>query len=365
MAILNYGQEVVFPNLTDEEREKKTLIPQGKVNVVIDSDTKNEVDDQFAIAWAAKEKERINLLAVYAAPFSHDCIKKFTGQSLENADSSAGITYAEDPGTGMQLSYEEIFKLYELLGEDPTGKVFKGSDAYITDKGGAIESEAARDLIKKAHEVEDTLYVLTIGAITNVASAILLDPSIITKICVVWLGGQPIRFGHGIEFNLMQDTAAANVIFESGVPLIYIPCMSVASMLTLTEDEIKNNMIDKNPLSTYLGKNCTEAFGSPEQAAMINLFLRGMYLRGQDDQPMEYLGAYPTTKASNSRIIWDISTVATIINPSWQCSKMVDAPVLNPDCSYKPERLNHKIREVNYLFRDYIFGEMFYALNEK
>lgn len=365
MTVLNHGVEVVFPKLTDEERLQKTLIPQGKINIVIDSDTKNEVDDQFAIAWAAKEKERFNLMAVYAAPFSHDCIKKFTGQSLETVDESAGITYAEKPGDGMELSYREIFKLYELLGEDPTGKVFRGSDAYIVDAGGAVESEAARDLIKKAHEAEGTLYVLTIGAITNVASAILLDPSIITKICVVWLGGQPIAFGHGIEFNLMQDTAAANVIFESGVPLIYIPCMTVASMLTLTEDEIKNNMLDKNPLSTYLGKNCTEAFGSPAQSAMINLFLRGMYLRGRDDQPMEYLGAYQTTYASNSRIIWDISTVAAVFNPSWQCSKMVDAPVLNEDCTYKPERLNHKIREVNYLFRDYIFGEMFHALNEK
>lgn len=365
MAVLNHGVEVIFPKLSDEERSKKTLVPAGKINVVIDSDTKNEVDDQYAIAWAAKEKERINLLAVYAAPFSHDCLKRFMGQPLNLEGGEAGITYAEKPGTGMELSYEEILKLYDLLGEDPTGKVFKGSEEYIKDTGGAVESEAARDLIKKAHECEDTLYVLAIGAITNVASAIMMDPSIITKICVIWLGGQPLEYGHGIEFNLMQDTAAANVLFESGVPMVYIPCMSVASMLTLTEDEIKNNLIGKNPLSTYLGETCTSAFGAPEMSSRINLALRMMYLRGRDDQPMEYLGSFPTTKTSNSRIIWDISTVAAVVNPSWLCSKMVDAPVLNDDCSYKTERLNHKIREVNYIFRDYVFGEMFHALNEK
>ncbi|MBQ9047541.1 MAG: nucleoside hydrolase [Solobacterium sp.] len=364
MTVINHGVPVTFPALTDEERERKTLIPAGKVNIVIDSDTKNEVDDQYAIAWAAKEKERLNLLAVYAAPFSHDCIKQYLAMP-GGAVEGAGVTYAEKPGDGMELSYEEILKLFAMLGEDPEGRVFRGSDAYIKDAGGAVDSEAARDLIKRAHACEDTLYVLSIGAITNVASAIMMDPEIIKKICVVWLGGQPLHYGHGIEFNLMQDVPAANVIFESGVPLIYIPCMSVASLLTLTEDEIRTHLTGKNELTTYLGDNCLNAFAAPEVSSMMNMFLRNLYLKGRDDQPMDYLGAFKSVKASNSRIIWDISTVATVFNPSWQCSKLVHAPVVNDDLSYAEKRLEHKIREVNYLFRDYIFGEMFHALTEK
>ncbi len=364
MTVINYGVPVTFPTLTDEEREKKTLVPAGRVNIVIDSDTKNEVDDQYAIAWAAKEKERLNLQAVYAAPFSHDCFKQFMALPTTDLE-GAGVAYAEKPGDGMEMSYEEILKLFAMLGEDPTGRVFRGSDAYVKDAGGAVDSEAARDLIKRAHETEDTLYVLAIGAITNVASAIMMDPEIIKKICVVWLGGQPLHYGHGIEFNLMQDPAAANVIFESGVPLIYIPCMSVASMLTLTEDEIRTHLTGKNELTTYLGDNCLNAFAAPEVSSMMNMFLRNMYLKGRDDQPMEYLGAFKSVKASNSRIIWDISTVAAVFNPSWQCSTLVKAPTVNADLTYAEKRLDHRIREVNYLFRDYIFGEMFYALTEK
>ncbi len=363
MTVLNHGVNVVYPTLTDEERERKTLVPTGKIDIVIDSDAKNEVDDQYAIAWATKEKERFNLLAVYAAPFSHDCFKKLTGQSI--SDGASGITYAEHPGKGMELSYEEILKLYELMDEDSTGKVFRGSSEYISDVGGAVDSDAARDLIKKAHEVEDTLYVLSIGAITNVASAIMMDPEIIKKICVIWLGGQPLSFGHGIEFNLMQDIDAANVIFESGVPLIRVPCMSVASMLTLTKDEIENNLIGKNPLSTYLGETVLNAFASSKVNPQLMLALRMLYLRGRDDQPMEHLAKFETKYVSNSRVIWDIATVACAMNPSWQCSRLEYAPIVNKDCSYAKEHLAHKIREVNYLSRDYIFGTMFEALNNK
>lgn len=363
MSVLNHGAKVVYPTLTDEERERKTLVPTGKINIVIDSDAKNEVDDQYAIAWAAKEKERLNLLAVYAAPFSHDCFKRLTGQSV--SDGAGGITYAEDPGKGMELSYEEIIKLYALMNEDSKGKVFKGSTKYISDAGGAVDSEATRDLIKKAHEAEDTLYVLSIGAITNVASAIMIDPEIIKKICVVWLGGQPLSFGHGIEFNLMQDIDAANVIFESGVPLIRVPCMTVASMLNLTKDEIKDNLIGKNSLSTYLGETVLNAFAASSVNPQLMMAIRMLYLRGRDDQPMDYLAKFETKYVSNSRIIWDIATVACVMNPSWQCSRLVYAPIVNKDCSYGKEHLQHKIREVNYLSRDYIFGTMFNALNNK
>lgn len=364
MTILNYGKEVVFPKLSDEVREKKTLVPTGKIEIVIDSDTKNEIDDQYAIAWALKEKDRLDLKAVYAAPYSHDCFKQLMGGSLNVENGAAGITYAEKPGDGMLLSYEEIIKLFSLVGEDPNGKVFKGSENYMKDVHGAVESDAARDLIKKAHETKDTLYVLAIGAITNVASAIILDPSIIEKICVVWLGGQPTSFGHGLEFNLMQDYEAANVIFESGVPLILIPCMTVASMLTLTKDEVEKNLMGKNELANYLGENVLSAFSSAQESSAMNLGLRMLYLRGRDDQPMEHLAQFPTKETANSRIIWDISTVATVINPSWQCSRLVNAPIVNPDISYSDKRCEHKIREVNFIFRDYVFGEMFAALTK-
>ena len=38
--------------MNNEERKKRLQIPTGRLRLVIDTDAKNEVDDQFAIAWA-------------------------------------------------------------------------------------------------------------------------------------------------------------------------------------------------------------------------------------------------------------------------------------------------------------------------
>ncbi len=62
--------------------------------------------------------------------------------------------------------------------------------------GGAIfdiikeekNSPAARAIIEAAHKYDEIVYILTTGACTNVSSAIMLDPSIMEKICVIWLG---------------------------------------------------------------------------------------------------------------------------------------------------------------------------------
>ena len=61
----------MYHPLTQEEIRSRLTIPTGKLRLVIDTDAKNEVDDQFAIAWALRSKERFSVEAVYAAPFSH------------------------------------------------------------------------------------------------------------------------------------------------------------------------------------------------------------------------------------------------------------------------------------------------------
>ena len=43
--------------------------PTGKIDVVLDTDTYNEIDDQFALAYLIRSEEKLSLKAVYAAPF--------------------------------------------------------------------------------------------------------------------------------------------------------------------------------------------------------------------------------------------------------------------------------------------------------
>ena len=61
-----------FPVITEEERRRLLAPPSGKVEMVLDTDTYNEVDDQFALAYALMSPEKLDLKAVYAAPFSSE-----------------------------------------------------------------------------------------------------------------------------------------------------------------------------------------------------------------------------------------------------------------------------------------------------
>jgi hypothetical protein len=61
---------MTFPKLTKEEMVTRLAPPSGKVRMVLDTDTYNEVDDQFALSYALMSPEKLDVEAVYAAPFS-------------------------------------------------------------------------------------------------------------------------------------------------------------------------------------------------------------------------------------------------------------------------------------------------------
>ncbi len=354
---------VTFPKMTAEERKAKLDIPSGKIHLIIDTDAKNEVDDQFAVSWASRSKDRFILDAVYAAPFSHDCFAKLAGNVT--LDAVGGVTYANHPGDGMEASYQELLKLFALLGENPEGRVFRGSKEYISDLGGPVESDAARDLIKRAMSSDDTIYVATIGAPTNIASALLMEPELVKKIVVVWLGAQPLYFKHGIEFNAMQDVKATQILFDSGVPMVLIPCMNTASMLTLTKPEVEQLLVGKSDISDYLAQAVMEAYGDVQASAGLAVMLRHSYLAFREDRDDAYLFQFATEHAAPSRIIWDISTIAFLKNPGWTTSTLETAPVFNDNLTWgAKDESRHQIRVVNFCNRDLIFGDMIACLTK-
>ena len=83
-----------FPTLSDEERKQKLDIPAGKIHLIIDTDAKNEVDDQFAVSWALRSPDRFIVDAVYAAPFSHACFSKVASYLSDLAEDNAALGFA-------------------------------------------------------------------------------------------------------------------------------------------------------------------------------------------------------------------------------------------------------------------------------
>jgi purine nucleosidase len=303
---LSVGQ--AFPKMNESFRLKQLEPPKAKVRMVLDTDTYNEIDDQFALVYAYLSPERIQLEAVYAAPY------------FNNRSTSAG--------DGMEKSYQEILRLLNLLGKSPDGFAFRGSDSYLADVTKPIRSEAALDLVKKAlaSSPENPLYVVPVGCITNIASAILIEPKIIENIVVVWLGGNDLNWPHQKEFNLMQDVKAAQVVLNSGVPLVIMPCQPVVSHFHTTIPELELYLRGKNKLSDYL----------------LNMTI-------------EYSGKRDTW----SKVIWDVTAVGWVVNPAWMPTNLVHSPILTDQVTYSTDQSRHFIRMATSVNRDALFRDLF------
>ena len=61
-----------FPKLSETERIEHLCPPESTIRMVLDTDTYNEVDDQFAVVHALMSPNRLSVEALYAAPFHNN-----------------------------------------------------------------------------------------------------------------------------------------------------------------------------------------------------------------------------------------------------------------------------------------------------
>lgn len=300
--------------MTTEQRLKNLCVPTKKIDVVIDTDAYNEIDDQFAISYLLKSKEKVEVKAIYAALFFN-----------ENSKS---------PEDGMEKSYDEILRLLELSNEK--AEVFKGAREYLKDENTPSVSPAAYDLIQRAknYSPENPLYVVALGAITNIASAVLLDKAVAENTVVIWLGGHALHYHHTREFNMYQDIAAARVVMKSTVPFVQLPCLGVVSSFTVSKSELEIFLKGKNPLSDYLATHTIEAADK--------------YAKGK-----------PWT-----RVLWDVTAAAWLLNDNnrFMNSRILPAPIPTYDGLYATDYNNTPIRYVYEIKRDALMTDLFEKL---
>lgn len=343
---------------------KKRYQPQrGKVRVVIDTDAGNSVDDQYAIAWLLKSPERLEVEAIYAEPYSYQLYSQLDATGIA-CDYISEITKGGGtPAEGMEESYQEVVKIGELCGIDLRDKTFRGATHFCTGEGLPVDSDAARDLVRRAKS-GPPLYVVAIGAITNIASAIMMEPSIKENLIIVWLGGQPLHFPQTFEFNLSEDPIASKYIFDCGVPLIYIPTMTVASHITITQEELDERLKGRNILCDYLYKIVDELL--PRDAKVANKMMRYNQtgnLKGVYDMEEGLEKEFVTGHYTPARIIWDLAAAAYVINPMWCPVFEVPSPVLLDGSRWggiDPSR--HPIKVCSFVFRECILGDLYQKL---
>ena len=293
-------------------------VPTGLIDVVLDTDTYNEVDDQFALAYMFCSQDRCNIKAVYAAPF---------------------VNYRADTAKkGMEASYAEILKLLSLMGNESFAKnVFKGSESLLKTAQEPVISDAANDLATRAmaYTSEKPLYVVAIAALTNIASALLINPEIANRIVLIWLGGNMPTMDEPKEFNLSVDKLAAKVVFDKMQNrLVQVPCLGCVSAFTTTEYELKAWLSGKNELCDYLV-----------------------------DSVMKY---HDWAKGKVwSKPIWDVTAVAWLLNDGqrFMRDRYERVPSITADGYYANDAKRGYMKFVYYIERDALYADLFEKLS--
>ena len=303
----------MYPLINEVTRIKMLQFPVEKIDILIDSDTNNEIDDQFAIAYALLSPERFNVKGILAAPYVID----------------DGL---QDPEEGMLLSYEEIFRLLRLMGREniPRDFVKKGSPRFMKPSKEPVPSDAADCILRLArgYSSENPLYIVAIGAVTNVASAIQKDPEIIKNLVVVWLGGND--FGHSPDvFNVNRDKYAAQVLFDCGVPLIHVPAYYVSSHLITSVPALKSFIGGVNPMCDYF---------------------------------IENVAGFRAEAFATGKEIWDVSAFAVLMNASWSTSEITATPIITDQLTWSFDYCRPLMRNIRTLDREAIMGDLYRKL---
>lgn len=275
-------------------------VPENKrVRVIVHTDCKNEADDQYALAHHLMTP-KFDVRGIIAGHFDKNCQR-----------------YGKDQTE--QASYDEIIKILELMDLSGQYPVLHGAPHGLPDTATPIPSEGAGFIIQEAMRDDPRpLYVACQGAITDMASALLMRPEIAQRLTVIWIGGADYPTG-GTEFNLSMDINGANVVFSSQAPVWQITT-GVYKQFAVSLAELQRKVYPCGKIGRYLF----------EQMVEFNEHAAG------------FGGPWPHGE------LWglgDQGTIAVLMEELERVSyKMIQAPTVRPDGTYSFENRNRPVR---------------------
>jgi inosine-uridine nucleoside N-ribohydrolase len=267
---------------------------RAQTPVILSTDVGNEIDDQWAIAYMLTNPDAFDVRAIISAH----------GPSLP--DPSAHATY--------EVLLDEVERRLGLLHHPP---LFEGSSLPLADKQ-TPRSNAGVDYIvqtAKQFSSENRLTVLTIGAATDVASALIQDPSLAQRIRVVAMGFKSLAEG-GHEYNIENDPKAWQVILESDAPVVVGAGDVCRRDLAMSFDHAKALLAARGPVGAWLWR---------------------------EYQAWYFRNVKPLRKNDFSKpwVIWDIITLAYLQRMTKQDE--IERPHLRDDLSFEKTNRNAKL----------------------
>lgn len=270
-------------------------VPAAKqVRVITDTDAKNEADDQFCIVQTLLSPKLDNVGFIGAHFGTASC-----------ADS-------------MERSYRELELIFDKMRFDKTGMLFHGAPHALPSRHEPVDSEGARLIIREALKDDPRpLFVTFLGPLTDMASALLMEPRIADKLTVIWIGGAPYPHG-GTEFNMGNDINAANVVFNSRVPVWQVP-KNVYEMMAVSLAELEYRVRPCGEIGKYL---CDQLDAHAQEPQAVNNSFR----------------------TGETWVLGDSPAVGLILYEHRFEFDWVAAPLVTPDGCYVPDIRNRPIR---------------------
>lgn len=202
-----------------------TVPREKQVRVITDTDFFNEADDPFAVAQALLSPKFDNVALVAA----------HCGRGAEQ----------------MEQSYLGLHSMVETMQLDEPVEILHGAPHALPDTATPVVSEGAECIVREAMKNDDRpLFVLLLGPLTDLASALLMEPRIANRVTAVWIGGGLYPAG-GPEFNLGNDVNAVNVIFGSTMPVWQVP-KNVYEMMPVSLAELEYKVRPQGALGRWL-----------------------------------------------------------------------------------------------------------------
>ncbi|MGG1553483.1 nucleoside hydrolase [Paenibacillus ferrarius] len=281
---------------------------EKKIRLIVNTDAKNEADDQYAIVHALLTP-RFRIAGMIAAHFGERSV------------------------TSMEDSYEEINKVLGLMGMQSHVKVCKGAASPLPDDKRPVPSAGSELIIREAlREDPLPLYVIFLGPLTDLASAYLQEPRIAERLTAVWIGGGTYPEG-GEEFNLGNDVAAANAVLRSPIPLWQVP-KNVYSMIRVSLAELAVRVRPHGEIGKYLF----------DQLVEFNLAW----------------GGKPRWPKGEMWCLGDSPAVSLLLDDHMFEYDLLEAPLIGQDQRYVPQPGARKIRVYRYVDSRFTL-EDFYA----
>ncbi|MET0296584.1 MAG: nucleoside hydrolase [Microbacterium sp.] len=207
--------------------------------VIVNSDVKNEADDQFAVVHALLSPT-LDIRGIVPAHF--------------------GTSRSQTSMLDSRAELDLLIEMLELPGPVPIANGGAASLPFATEP---VDSPGARLIIDEARRVDaGPLFIAFLGPLTDMASALLLAPDIAaTDTTVIWIGGPPYGdrewTGTWPEFNLRNDIAAANVVFGSGITIWQVPS-NVYRLASVGYAELERRVEPHGRLGAYLAQTVVD-----------------------------------------------------------------------------------------------------------